>query len=69
MIDGVDESPRRVRNSGRSMATSSSQLPDRWIFPVAQRLARLARRNVYAITSFIFGLDHDSSGVADRTLV
>src|SRR3974390_874030 len=30
-------------------------------------LARLARRNVYAITSFIFGLDHDSSGVADRT--
>jgi len=31
-------------------------------------LARLARRNVYAITSFIFGLDHDSSGVADRTL-
>jgi radical SAM superfamily enzyme YgiQ (UPF0313 family) len=31
-------------------------------------LARLARRNVYAITSFIFGLDNDSSGVADRTL-
>jgi radical SAM superfamily enzyme YgiQ (UPF0313 family) len=31
-------------------------------------LARLARRNVYAITSFIFGLDHDSPGVADRTL-
>jgi radical SAM superfamily enzyme YgiQ (UPF0313 family) len=31
-------------------------------------LARLANRNVYAITSFIFGLDHDSSGVADRTL-
>src|SRR5690242_14073717 len=31
-------------------------------------LAGLARRNVYAITSFIFGLDHDSPGVADRTL-
>ena len=31
-------------------------------------LARLARRNVYAITSFIFGLDHDAPGVADRTL-
>jgi radical SAM superfamily enzyme YgiQ (UPF0313 family) len=31
-------------------------------------LARLARRNAYAITSFIFGLDHDSPGVADRTL-
>ena len=31
-------------------------------------LARLARRNIYAITSFIFGLDHDSPGVADRTL-
>ncbi len=31
-------------------------------------LERLARRNVYAITSFIFGLDHDTAGVADRTL-
>jgi radical SAM superfamily enzyme YgiQ (UPF0313 family) len=31
-------------------------------------LDRLARRNVYAITSFIFGLDHDVVGVADRTL-
>jgi hypothetical protein len=28
----------------------------------------LARRNVYAITSFIFGLDNDTPGVADRTL-
>lgn len=34
----------------------------------ADILAGLARRNVYAITSFIFGLDHDSSGVAERTL-
>jgi radical SAM superfamily enzyme YgiQ (UPF0313 family) len=25
-------------------------------------------RNVYAITSFIFGLDNDTAGVADRTL-
>jgi radical SAM superfamily enzyme YgiQ (UPF0313 family) len=31
-------------------------------------LERLARRNVYAITSFIFGLDHDQVGVAERTL-
>src|SRR5205085_6381275 len=31
-------------------------------------LESLARRNVYAITSFIFGLDHDKSGVAERTL-
>ena len=28
----------------------------------------LARRNVYAITSFIFGLDNDTPGVAERTL-
>jgi radical SAM superfamily enzyme YgiQ (UPF0313 family) len=31
-------------------------------------LQALARRNVYAITSFIFGLDHDTRGVAERTL-
>ena len=31
-------------------------------------LQRLADRNVYAITSFIFGMDNDSPGVADRTL-
>jgi radical SAM superfamily enzyme YgiQ (UPF0313 family) len=31
-------------------------------------LERLARRNVYAITSFIFGLDNDLPGVAERTL-
>lgn len=31
-------------------------------------LERLARRNVYAITSFIFGLDNDQPGVAARTL-
>jgi len=34
----------------------------------APALERLARRNVYAITSFIFGLDHDTPGVAERTL-
>jgi radical SAM superfamily enzyme YgiQ (UPF0313 family) len=34
----------------------------------AEVLARLARRNVYAITSFIFGLDNDTPGVASRTL-
>src|SRR5213079_1028797 len=31
-------------------------------------LERLARRNVYAITSFIFGMDNDAPGVADRTI-
>jgi radical SAM superfamily enzyme YgiQ (UPF0313 family) len=31
-------------------------------------LDRLAQRNVYAITSFIFGMDNDTPGVADRTL-
>jgi radical SAM superfamily enzyme YgiQ (UPF0313 family) len=31
-------------------------------------LDRLARRNVYAITSFIFGMDNDTKGVAERTL-
>src|SRR5918997_2245205 len=30
-------------------------------------LERLARRNVYAITSFIFGMDNDTKGVAERT--
>ncbi len=34
----------------------------------ARVLEALARRNVYAITSFIFGLDHDTPGVAERTL-
>jgi hypothetical protein len=28
----------------------------------------LARRNIYAITSFIFGLDNDTAGVGERTL-
>jgi radical SAM superfamily enzyme YgiQ (UPF0313 family) len=31
-------------------------------------LNRLAQRHVYAITSFIFGLDNDTAGVAERTL-
>src|SRR5579872_3515216 len=31
-------------------------------------LDRLAKRNIYAITSFIFGMDHDTPGVAERTL-
>ena len=31
-------------------------------------LERLAQRNVYAITSFIFGMDNDTTGVAGRTL-
>ncbi|HEV2763603.1 MAG TPA: radical SAM protein [Pyrinomonadaceae bacterium] len=31
-------------------------------------LERLARRDIYAITSFIFGMDNDTPGVAARTL-
>jgi radical SAM superfamily enzyme YgiQ (UPF0313 family) len=31
-------------------------------------LQRLAHRNIYAITSFIFGMDNDTPGVAERTL-
>jgi len=31
-------------------------------------LETLAERNIYAITSFIFGMDNDTTGVADRTL-
>ena len=31
-------------------------------------LERLAQRNIYAITSFIFGIDNDTTGIADRTL-
>src|SRR5215207_3669808 len=31
-------------------------------------LERLAQRHIYAITSFIFGMDNDTTGVADRTL-
>jgi radical SAM superfamily enzyme YgiQ (UPF0313 family) len=31
-------------------------------------LQRLAARNVYAITSFIFGMDNDTVGAAERTL-
>ena len=34
----------------------------------ASVLERLAERNVYAITSFIFGMDNDTTGVAERTL-
>lgn len=34
----------------------------------ASVLERLAQRDLYAITSFIFGMDNDTKGVADRTL-
>src|SRR5882757_4570635 len=34
----------------------------------AEVLERLAKRNVYAITSFIFGMDNDTTGVGERTL-
>jgi radical SAM superfamily enzyme YgiQ (UPF0313 family) len=31
-------------------------------------LGRLAERDIYAVTSFIFGMDNDTIGVAERTL-
>jgi radical SAM superfamily enzyme YgiQ (UPF0313 family) len=31
-------------------------------------LDRLARRGIYAVTSFIFGMDNDTPGISDRTL-
>ena len=34
----------------------------------ASVLERLAKRRIYAITSFIFGMDNDTPGVAERTL-
>lgn len=34
----------------------------------AEVLERLAERDIYTITSFIFGMDNDTKGVADRTL-
>src|SRR5256714_203983 len=34
----------------------------------AEVLERLAQRNLYAITSFIFGMDNDTPGSAERTL-
>jgi radical SAM superfamily enzyme YgiQ (UPF0313 family) len=34
----------------------------------ASVIERLAQRNVYAITSFIFGMDNDTPGTAERTL-
>jgi radical SAM superfamily enzyme YgiQ (UPF0313 family) len=33
-----------------------------------QVLDRLAKRNIYAITSFIFGMDNDTPGVGARTV-
>src|SRR5437763_6066990 len=37
-------------------------------FEYAAVLDRLAKRDIYAITSFIIGLDNDTPGVAERTL-
>jgi hypothetical protein len=51
-----------VARSGQSASVNKSfNKPSEY----ALVLERLARRNVYAITSFIFGLDNDSPGVAN----
>src|SRR5438270_9798751 len=49
--------------------TRSTRFPYTTLFrSYAAVLERLAKRNVYAITSFIFGMDNDTTGVAERTL-
>jgi len=49
-------------------ASASSAHPTSADFQPFHFAKRLAQRNVYAITSFIFGMDNDTVGVADRTL-
>ena len=54
---------RSTRQPGRRATRTSASRAS-----TAPVLDRLARRNIYAITSFIFGMDNDTPGVADRTL-
>ena len=56
-MESIDETNLASVNKGFSK-------PDEY----AAVLEGLARRNVYAITSFIFGLDNDVPGTASRTL-
>lgn len=50
--------------------TNLADVNKNFIKPAEYRavLERLAERNLLAITSFIFGLDNDTNGVAERTL-
>ena len=47
-----------------ALANKGFNKPDEY----AAVLERLARRDIHAITSFIFGMDNDAPGVAERTL-
>ncbi|HWN97836.1 MAG TPA: radical SAM protein [Blastocatellia bacterium] len=53
-----------VDTTNLAIANKSFNKPDEY----KAVLERLARRHIHAITSFIFGLDNDTPGAADRTL-
>ncbi|MEK6302114.1 MAG: radical SAM protein [Acidobacteriota bacterium] len=53
-----------VDTTNLAIANKSFNKPDEY----RGVLERLAQRDVHAITSFIFGLDNDTPGAADRTL-
>ena len=53
-----------VDTTNLAIANKSFNKPDEY----KGVLERLARRDIHAITSFIFGLDNDTPGAADRTL-
>src|SRR5499426_597469 len=53
-----------VDTANLAIANKSFNKPDEY----RGVLERLSRRNIHAITSFIFGLDNDTKGAADRTL-
>jgi radical SAM superfamily enzyme YgiQ (UPF0313 family) len=53
-----------VDTTNLAIANKSFNKPDEY----KGVLERLAQRDIHAITSFIFGLDNDTPGAADRTL-
>lgn len=53
-----------IDTANLAIANKSFNKPDEY----EAVLRRLAQRNIHAITSFIFGLDNDTLGAADRTL-
>jgi len=53
-----------VDTTNLAIANKSFNKPDEY----KGVLERLSQRNIHAITSFIFGLDNDTTGAADRTL-
>jgi hypothetical protein len=59
---GTFERDRRVSQVTRHQRLKQEE------YNFAAVLERLAKRNVYAITSFIFGMDNDTVGAAERTL-